>query len=413
MLFDDTTRRRFLVSAAGFGAAAALPLAFTRRALALDAAHRDKAHDVADRAAAYLMKQQNDDGSWAPKPGPGVTALVVAGLLRTNNAKPSDPAVAKAIDYVISRQKDDGGIYDSMLGNYNTSIALMMLGQLEQTDRIQQVVKRAQDYLRGLQWHNQQDPTGTKIAEDHPWFGGAGYGNKGRPDLSNTATMIAGLRDSGLDCKDPAYLRAMAFVTSLQGAKANTRYGDQIVPDGGFIYATSENKDAIGKLQSYAVPDTTTDAFGKSRLRTYGSMTYAGFMSYLYAQLDREDPRVLDALNWIKRNYTLDHNPGMGDIESTEQDERFQGYYYYLHLFARALSAWTRGEPRGVEADPDTTTITLADGEKRDWANDLIARIAELQKDDGRFENVHDRWMESDPVLCTAYALNALGHTLG
>ncbi|MEC9374167.1 MAG: hypothetical protein VYC34_10000, partial [Planctomycetota bacterium] len=58
-----------------------------------------------------------------------------------------------------------------------------------------------------------------------------------------------------------------------------------------------------------------------------------------------------------------------------------------------------------ISADGATT-------DSRDWANDLIDRLAELQKEDGSFENLHDRWMEGDPVLVTAYALLALQHAI-
>ena len=43
-----------------------------------------------------------------------------------------------------------------------------------------------------------------------------------------------------------------------------------------------------------------------------------------------------------------------------------------------------------------------------DWANALIAKLAEVQQDDGSFVNEADRWMEGDPSLVTAYSLIAL-----
>jgi squalene-hopene/tetraprenyl-beta-curcumene cyclase len=100
--------------------------------------------------------------------------------------------------------------------------------------------------------------------------------------------------------------------------------------------------------------------------------------------------RVRHAREWIARNYTLDENPGVGQ----------QGLYYYFVTFARALDAW--GE--------ETIEVVGANGEieTRDWANDLIDRLSELQNEDGSFVNVHDRWMEGDPVLVSAYALIAL-----
>ncbi len=117
-----------------------------------------------------------------------------------------------------------------------------------------------------------------------------------------------------------------------------------------------------------------------------------GFKSYIYADLERDDPRVQLAYDWIRNHYTLEENPGVG----------MQGYYYYLaHLQPSGLDAW--GLPTIEIANPDGSTI-----ETRDWANDLIDALASRQKPDGSFENLHDRWMEGDPSLVTAYALLAL-----
>lgn len=381
--------------------AIAVTLLFTAAApsFAIDPDHRAKAAAALDKAQAWLKTRQNDDGSWSPKYGPAVTGLVVAGLLSDQQPDTADPAVRKGLDYILANQKDSGGIYDQILANYNTSICLMALGRVPDRSRVQSNIKKAQDFLRNLQWAGQDDPKGRTIDEDHRWYGGAGYGGHGRPDLSNTATMIAGLHDSGLVCTDPAYLRAMSFIQQLQGSKANTDFGDRIEPGGGFIYAASKGKDNMAELESKA--GTIVDSTGKSRLRTYGSMTYAGFMSYLYAELDRDDPRVQDAYRWIRRNYTLDQNPGMVDDPDTAQDERRQGYYYYLHMLARALHAW--GDP----------VITDADGRQHDWANELIDKLVSLQKEDGRWINDdHDRWAEADPNLATAYAVLALQYAL-
>ena len=360
-------------------------------ALALDAEHRAKAEAALKKAFEFQRAQQNPDGSWSPKPGPAVTALVVAGMLGSPETKADDPAVAKAIDYILSRQKESGGIYDQILENYNTSIALMALGRAPGSEKVSAAIHKAHDYLRGLQWaEGQTDPTGKPIEPGHPWYGGQGYGSHGRPDMSNTVIMIAGLNDSGLACEDPAYQRAMAFISSLQGTPTNQAFGEQIEPNGGFIYASSTDKDHIGQLETKVVPPTIEGPDGKSRLRTYGSMTYAGFMSYLYAKLDRQDPRVMDAYGWIQRNYTLDENPGVG----------MQGYYYYLHMLSRALAAW--GEP----------ALVTADGKKHDWANEVIDKLVSLQREDGSWINEKDRWMEGDPALVTAYAVLALQHAL-
>lgn len=372
-----------------------------RPALAVDAAHEAKAQAVIGKAIAYLKKEQATDGSWSKEMGPAVTGMILAGMTRHETLPAEDKAVAKGLAFLLSKQHEDGGIYDQILKNYNTSISLMALGPLRDSDpKIAEAVSKAQAFLKDLQWvEGKTDPDGKPIDEKHRWFGGQGYGKKGRPDLSNTATMIAGLRDSGLDCKDPAYIRAMQFITRMQGTEQNPEFSDKIEPGGGFIYAPSLTKEKIGELETKS--ETYIDAQGRSRLRTYGSMTYAGFMSYLYAQLDRDDPRVLDAVKWLREKYTLEENPGVGA----------QGYYYYLHMMARGLDAWTRGEPRGVTVDEPNTMFELADGKKIDWANELIDKLASLQKEDGSFVNEKaSRWSEGNPHLATAYALLAIQH---
>jgi squalene-hopene/tetraprenyl-beta-curcumene cyclase len=123
-------------------------------------------------------------------------------------------------------------------------------------------------------------------------------------------------------------------------------------------------------------------------------MTYAGLKSYIYAmpaQLTRDDPRVQQAMDWIRNNYTLKRNPGM------PKDAQHQGQYYYYMTFGRAMDAW------------GASTITTADGETHDWANDLVDALAKRQQDNGSWINTGaSRWMEDNPDLVTAYALIAL-----
>ncbi len=361
--------------------------------MALDDAHWQTANESIERGIAYLRGTQNEDGSWSPQAGPAVTAMVLGVLLDRPDIAGDDPAVRKAIEYVMSKRQADGGIHDGILENYNTSICLAALARINDRPDVAEAIAKGQAYLRGLQWHDQADPSGEKIGQGHAYYGGAGYGKHGRPDMSNTQMMLEGLYESGMDCNDPIFRRALAFITRCQGTAANHEFGDQIVPDGGFIYATSVNKEQIGVPQSqagYAEQEPVAGRAAPRRLRTYGSMTYAGFKSYIYANLDRDDPRVLDAYRWIKNNYTLDHNPGM------PEDQKLQGLYYYYMTFGRALRAW------GV------TTIPTPDGQHHDWANDLITKLAELQREDGSWINEADRWMEGDADLVTAYALIAL-----
>ena len=364
---------------------------------ALDDAHWQKAQDAMERGLAHLRQVQRADGSWSPQPGPAITAMVLSVMLDRPNISTSDETAQKALAFILSKRRDDGGIHDGFLQNYNTAICLSTLARVHDQEGITEAIREGQNFLRELQWYSQPDPKGIKVDPSHPFFGGAGYGKHGRPDLSNTQTMLEGLYHSGLSCDDPAFRRALVFITRCQGTELNDMFADKILQDGGFIYATSIDRNQIGIPQSMANADTSDEvAEGRSdrRLRSYGSMTYAGFKSYVYAALRRDDPRVIDAYNWIRRNYTVEHNPGM------PEKRKFEGYYYYLMTMSRALHAW------------GATNIETAEGVEHDWANDIIDQLVDLQRDDGSWVNQNSRWMEKDPNLVTANALIALTHAL-
>jgi squalene-hopene/tetraprenyl-beta-curcumene cyclase len=121
-------------------------------------------------------------------------------------------------------------------------------------------------------------------------------------------------------------------------------------------------------------------------------MTYAGVKSLIYCGVAKDDSRVVKALEWIGKNYTLDKNPGM------PADGSVKGLYYYYHTFAKTMAAL------------DSDTFTDATGTKHDWKTDLFEAIKKRQKPDGSFINENTGWMENDPTLDTGYVLMALGY---
>lgn len=382
-------------------------------------AWRAQAREMSRKAAAWLVTQQDAaSGGWSvptevDEQGrtvqphlPGVTALVLTGLLdhgASEGAQEDEPPgpVLLGVKYLLNWQQPDGGIYDRALPSYNTSLAVSALSRV-QTPRAREAVRRSVAFLRGLQWSEFSDvgaggsEAPRPVERNHPFYGGVGYGRHGRPDGSNLNLFMQALEDAGVEPTDPAVRRALVFLERLQMTDAvnDMPYADGS-RQGGFIYATVENAESVdgraGQSMAGTIEETLDDGTRVSRLRAYGSMTYAGFKSYVYARLDRDDERVRAALDWIRRNYTVDENPGLGT----------NGLYYYYVTFARALAAW--GEP----------TLTLIEGEgmetsRRDWRADLVAKLATLQNEDGSFRSVDDRWRENDPVLITAYALVAL-----
>merc|ERR1711918_331622 len=110
-----------------------------------------------------------------------------------------------------------------------------------------------------------------------------------------------------------------------------------------------------------------------------------GLLSFIYADLSEGDPRVVAALEWLGRNYTLEENPGM----------EAQGLYYYYHTMAKALGA------QGV------SQLKSPDG-KVDWRPDLALELINRQREDGSWINDTARWWENDRALVTGYALKTL-----
>ncbi|MCA9247161.1 MAG: terpene cyclase/mutase family protein [Planctomycetales bacterium] len=327
-----------------------------------------------DRGVEYLRKNQAEDGSFAAYSGPGITALVATGLLR-NGRTPQDPTVAKALAYLETFVRDDGGIHalESTHKNYETALAVLCFTEANRNGRYDKTIKRADAFLKGIQWDESEDQDQASTN-----YGGAGYGRHKRPDLSNTSFLIDALRAAGNGPDDPAVQKALIFVSRAQNLETehNTTPFAAKNPDGGFYYTPA----AGGSSQAGETPE--------GGLRSYGSMTYAGLKSMLYAGVSADDPRVKAAFKWIQRFYTVKENPGMAD----------NGLYYYYHLFAKALDAMEVG------------LVEDGSGAKHDWRRELAEELARRQRSDGSWANDNERWLEGDASLATGYALLTLAY---
>lgn len=318
---------------------------------------------------------QSDEGAFSPESGTAITSLCVRAILQNRPEAIKDPVVVKAIEYIKAHIQPDGGIYraGSKYRNYETSVAVGALVKANRQGEFDSELKRAEMFLKQIQWDE-----GEGIESSDTAYGGAGYGSHSRPDLSNTSFLIDALNDLGNGAEDEAIQKALAFVSrtqNLPGHGNDTPHADQI-NDGGFYYTPAAGG------ESKAGEDNNA-------LRSYGSMTYAGLKSMIYAGVSAEDPRVLAAMDFIRRHYSLETNPGMGAA----------GLYYYYHTFAKALDA----------AEIDVLEDT--DGKTHVWRVELSQTLVDAQQEDGSWVNRQsDRWLEGDRQLVTAYALLALAY---
>ena len=361
--------------------------------------------DAAQRALkgglAYLGAVQSPRGAWfegaeviatdqPPREAAAavaVTGLGVKALAQAPELAPNDTSLDKAVAFLRDALETHGyeGLASAGLGNYVTSSVVMgLIAVGTDTETVQEGVV----WLKNEQWDRSE---GIQPAQD--WFGGAGYGNRGRPDLSNTQMMLEALHDAGVSPDEPTMQRALVFLTRTQNLKSTNpaAWAQAGNNDGGFIYTPANNGESMASQAAGEGRYGEKFPAGVARsLRSYGSMTYAGFKSMLYAGLQPDDPRVKAALDWIRNNYTFEENPGLGQ----------QGYYYYLHAMARALRA------SGID------TITDSQGNQHDWRSELIQALVSRQREDGTWANSNDRWEEAKPALATIYSVLALEEAL-
>jgi squalene-hopene/tetraprenyl-beta-curcumene cyclase len=352
------------------------------------------AQEQINKGIVFLTKSRNEDGGWGFKPGqshPAITAMALKVLLGRPDFPADNDVVKAGLDRLLKFRQDDGGIYLPKEGNdnYTTCVAVMALAAAKDP-KYKDALDGAVKFLRGQQIKvGSKTPDGQEVAKDHPFEGGVSYGRQGRPDLSNEGYWMQAMHEAGVSGDDPDMQRALAFVKRVQNRTEGSEGQSFVVKgedDGGFIYA-------INKKDGQFVGESFADESDRG-LRSYGSMTYTGFKSMLYANVAKDDPRVKAAYEWIRKFWRLDSNPNV------PQDRSRQGLYYYYDVFAKALRAW------GQDEIPDTKDV------KHNWRNELVEVLAKQQKADGSWANEQDRWMEASPVLVTCYAIGALQETL-
>ncbi len=336
---------------------------------------------IVDKAVRYLRDHQAEDGSWSRQASPGVTGVVLTGLLATGKVSQEDPTCLHGLKYIEALVNPQAGHIAGQdpkpqLKNYVTSVNVMALTAANRENRYKQVIGNAVDFLKKLQWDEEE---GKGPSDD--FYGGAGYDSTSRPDLSNTQFFLDALQAAGVPKDDPAVKKALIFVSRCQNLKGE--HNDQPwagkINDGSFIYSPAGG----GQTKSEKLPN--------GGLIGYGSMTYAGIKSMIYCGVSKDDPRVQKAYEWIQKNYSVDENPGMPKVHAE------WGLFYYYHTMAKAL------DTLGIDEVVD------ANGAKHDWRADITAALAKRQRPDGSWVNLN-HWMEQDPNLVTGYALMALSH---
>lgn len=343
----------------------------------------------------WLVAQQNDGGHWSNEYFPALTALPLWALAEGGTTHTA--AIQKARAYLLSCLNPDGTICREPpqaskgggLCNYNTALCMVALHALRDPDLVPAIQKARTAIAK------------SQHGGDDIYSGGMGYdATTGRPyaDLSNSylafeamrlTESVEDLRKAGDPRADLNWEAARKFISRIQNLPGSNDqpWAQQPAPEdkGGFAYKPDSS-----------MAGSVTNADGSIRFRSYGSMTYAGLLSLIYADVGKEDPRVQSAYQWATANWSLDQNPGMGQ----------QGLYYFYSVLSKSLSAY----------GPDL--VTRPGGQQVNWREELIRKLVSLKQTDAKtgrnfWVNSEGRWWESDPVLVTAYSVLALEMALG
>jgi hypothetical protein len=357
------------------------------------------------RAATYLAERQDRDGAWRSgihgsfRDGPSLTPHVLSALyfLRTNR-----PAIGASFDHgaeylrAMTRtpHRDPTPPRPLTFPVYTAAEAswVTVLGDpspaAREDQRLWLDVLRQRQMNASLGW-----------SRDDPHFGGWGYSadiprtpagarvaDQPHANLSATLYALGALRlgDARLDRR--VFEDALVFIDRCQNYCDDPANRDERFDDGGFFFAPD---DPAGNKAGVA----GTDAQGRRRLHSYGSMTCDGIRAMLACGRPLNHPRVVAARRWLERNFTVKTNPGT--FAADRKPLRDGAYFYYCWSVAHAM------QRLGV------STIPTPAGEV-DWAEALADELLARQRSDGAWLSEISDSREDEPLVATPFAASAL-----
>ena len=332
------------------------------------------------RAAAFLWKQQAEDGGWHShtygllRSGQSLTPFVLDALLQAPSTVYPTPQIKidQALAFIRSQTGKDGalGMSDPTIPdypNYSTALAVHAIASARRPGWESQVGLMVA-YLRTQQFTT-QNGWRTKDPAYGAWGMGGGRRtppDTGHVDLSMSRYVIEAFRAAGVPASDPALKSARIFVERCQNYDPNKP--DDL--DGGFFFSTTEF-------------DTNKAGHDGKHYRSYGTTTADGILALIATGASPTDPRVAAASRWLTAHHNGIRTPGF----TGEAYQRWiQGLaFYYSAASDAAFHAVQKGPAPGV-------------------ADDLLP----LQRPDGSWANTENLVKEDDPLIATGFAVRAL-----
>jgi hypothetical protein len=321
---------------------------------------RARSSSPLEKAVQYLWSRQADDGGFHSstygllRSGQSLTPFVLGALLPGKS-----PAVDRALTFIKRNTNAEGALgrmdkNSADYPNYATSLAVAA------------IVKAARDgYQREVapmvaQLRSQQFCQANGWTTDDAAYGAWGMGgpihrppDAGHVDLSMTRCVLEALQLAGVPLSDPVTTPALLYLKRSQNA------------DGGFYFSAVN-------------PEINKAGEGEGGFLSYGTATADGVLALRAAGVPDSDERIASAVQWLRRHHRPDRAPG---FEGTARESWASGLrFYYAYVVSRAV--------------PDLPVVLPSQGP------------------DGSFRNPNKMVKEDDPLIATTFAVHVLSKTL-
>lgn len=340
---------------------------------------RERALDAASKGLRWLIRKQKPDGSFRSRvypvlaSGQSLTPLILWTILELPSSLRADVSeqVDAAQQWILDAQEPSGALgFASRIEDYPsyaTALALRCTLRLKP--------KRWSIAARKMAlWLDEQQFMASRGWMGHPAEGGWGMGSEvaltppqsGHVDLSMSRAALEALSDSGT-----------RFGTRSESMSAANRFVLRaMVESGGFF-------------SSPVLPRLNKGVAREDGHGPYGSATCDGLRALHALGYPRHHPVVQRSLQHLHSIHVNDRNPGIDPGLNRALAEGMKGYY-------RAGAA----------------TVFARLGGPAHWRKGIATAVLEEQQSVGPWLNKNRLLNEDDPLVATAFALQALSECL-
>lgn len=334
---------------------------------------RTPAQQQLDRGLTWLLAQQDTDGAFPSqtyglmKGGESLTPLVLLALLDTVPHSPVDlaPSIRRGLDFLEGIAGPDGSIGLSRpVADYPVYASAMAVRAAARFRSPAQLGA----FATTLSWLKARQLTTAGGWADHSAAGGWPMGARtppvppraGHVDLSMTRRALQAFAAADQPLAPAAAQDALDFLSRAQLA------------DGGFVYSP-----------------VTPQLNKAGEAASYGSPTCDGLLALAALGRGPGDEQVDRALAFLRSIHRVDRNPGIDGGPFAAFSTAMKGYYRAASAAVFSRYGWAEGQ-----------------------AGELVAAVLADQAEDGAWRSTELLQKEDDPLVSTAFALQALAASM-